>query len=70
MGDQPGQVCTSAFFVAMCEFGQGNRAAGREALRTCLDSGVFTYVYYRLGQVLLERAETDEDWPSWVEADR
>ena len=64
--DDPGRRCEFAFLIALRRFGETERAAGAQALRTCLDTGVYIFSEYRMAQALLERAEQDQRWPRWV----
>ncbi len=64
----PGVRCEAAFIIAMREFARGDRAAGREYLQICLDTGVFIYIDYRFAQVLMARVQADPQWPGWVAA--
>lgn len=63
---QPGVLCEYYLLIAFRELGRGNRSAGLDALRQCLDTGVCTFVEFRFAQVLKTRLESDEDWPHWL----
>jgi tetratricopeptide (TPR) repeat protein len=68
IGPVPKYRCETAVLVALREFGRGDRAAAAQALRDCLDTGVFIFAQYRLAQVLQARSQQDPAWPPWVPA--
>lgn len=62
----PGTRCEYAFLIALHELKLGNRNAAKTALRTCMGTGVTSYIPYRLAQVFTARMDSDSEWPAWI----
>ena len=62
---RPGRRCEHSFLIALRAYGRGDRGAGRAALQTCLETGVFIFGEHRMACVIRNRA-ADPAWPRWV----
>jgi tetratricopeptide (TPR) repeat protein len=66
-GARPGCLCERSFLAALEAFGQGAEEEGVALLRTCVDTGVLTYLQHRLAQSMLARVEAESHGPTWME---
>ncbi len=65
-GSDPGARCETTFLAAISTLAEGHRDLALDYLHQCLNTQVLIFTEYRFAQAFVALAETNDNWPAWL----
>ncbi|MFO0852765.1 MAG: hypothetical protein U0871_30010, partial [Gemmataceae bacterium] len=66
IGPKRGDLCNAHLCVALTALADGDRAAAKRHLQSCVDTRHYEFFPYDVAQMLLSRMSKDGTWPPWI----